>query len=517
MLIQPVYWSIFVVDVEGSGKRTNPEKLRMRDDLYGALMVAFARAGIPWDDCPAEDRGDGAYVLIPAHVPKPVLAGALVPALDAILAEPRASGQWPRLRLSLHAGEVTQDQEGSSGRDVDLAFALADAEPVRQALREDLTARLVLVVSETFFSAITHSGHPGLREGDFRPTPISTKQAAEPAWIRGPGTPVMPAPLIGDLAWQVRIRLPSGPVCGPGILATEQFVLTCAHLIPGGRESRHGVAVDFAGAPAGSASQLAEVDTWVARTPGGVDLAVLRLNAPVPLGAQPARVARLGQPSPGRRVTVCAAIPWPAEVVGPDGVAYETVRLRHSGDGEIQTGTTTRRCCAADCRPGTAVADDTSGHVIGMVVDSEERTDGTCPVIIPVDALVQRWAPLGSLLPAQHPRADPHPPATPHLSTPRPAGTRPVTGVLRFALEVADLPTLRTGAGRDQVIGQLRPDIAALVPRHTERRFDVLSLVRTCLDYPGGLDEMLAVLQTLEGDSVQLRRIMELRANLEDS
>ena len=78
-----VHRTIVVVDVEGFGDRcrTNPHQVAVRDGLYGAMRDAFGHAGIPWDDCGREDRGDGVFVLVPAEVPKGLLVESLPSAL----------------------------------------------------------------------------------------------------------------------------------------------------------------------------------------------------------------------------------------------------------------------------------------------------------------------------------------------------------------------------------------------------------------------------------------------------
>ena len=82
-----VHRAIVVVDVEGFGdqRRTNPHQVAVRDGLYRAMQDAFGSAGIPWDNCDHEDRGDGVFVLVPAEVPKALLAESLPPALVTAL------------------------------------------------------------------------------------------------------------------------------------------------------------------------------------------------------------------------------------------------------------------------------------------------------------------------------------------------------------------------------------------------------------------------------------------------
>src|ERR1051326_6890666 len=127
-----VHRTIVVVDVEGFGdpRRTNRHQLQVRDGLYRVTREAFDRAGIPWDSCDREDRGDGIFILVPAEIPKSLLAEALPPALMAALEDfnSRYTGQLPvRLRMALHAGEVAYDEHGVTGAAVNLAFRLLDA------------------------------------------------------------------------------------------------------------------------------------------------------------------------------------------------------------------------------------------------------------------------------------------------------------------------------------------------------------------------------------------------------
>ena len=81
----------------------------MRDGLYRAMQDAFGSAGIPWNNCDREDRGDGVFVLVPAEVPKALLAESLPPALVTALRAHNDGYPGPeriRLRMALHAGEV---------------------------------------------------------------------------------------------------------------------------------------------------------------------------------------------------------------------------------------------------------------------------------------------------------------------------------------------------------------------------------------------------------------------------
>ena len=66
------------------------------------------------------------------------------------------------------------------------------------------------------------------------------------------------------------------------------------------------------------------------------------------------------------------------------------------------------------------------------------------------------------------------------------------------------IPMLAGPSGRDQLIAALSQDMAGVIPRHAEARLDLYAIVRTCLDYPGGLQELRLQLRGFIGDSMLL-------------
>jgi hypothetical protein len=169
----PVHRSIVAVDVEGSTKRTNPVKGRIRRILYDLLERALRAAGIgPRHLEELADRGDGVLILIRPHddVPKTVLFGRLIPVLTALLAEHNATVTEPELQLRLravvHAGEVHDDGRGFYGDDIDVAFRLLNSPSVKRALREASAAPLVVVISEEIWDGIVR--HEYVEGGPYR-------------------------------------------------------------------------------------------------------------------------------------------------------------------------------------------------------------------------------------------------------------------------------------------------------------------------------------------------------------
>jgi Effector-associated domain 2/Trypsin-like peptidase domain len=285
--------------------------------------------------------------------------------------------------------------------------------------------------------------------------------------------------------WQVRVRLPAGPVCGAGILLSPAHVLTCAHVVPGGRTAPEGVAVDFPGS-AELRALPARIVEWFPPSADRGDLAVLMLDSPVPPDVRPAPVRHCGPVTTGRDVRLYRHSPgtghgaWvPARLTGPTASAVERVRLEGAEvtDFRLQLGFS-----------GTGVVDATSGEVIGMLIAEDLVTGSEAAWMVPVETVTGYW---------------------PDLLAPSPAElvARRAGAVMELVTAVSELPSMRGQHGRDQVVNLLRWQIASAISRHPERRFDVLGIVRACLDHAGGLLELLDVLRGLEGDIAAMRRV----------
>jgi hypothetical protein len=170
----PVSRLIFAVDIEGSTERTNLAKGKLRHSLYELLEQALELAGVAARHLePFTDRGDSVLILIKPHddVPKTLVLGRLIPILTTLLAEHNDSAGRPELRMRLravvHAGEIHEDDKGFYGDDLDAAFRLLEAQPLKKALKEAVDAPLILVVSEEIFNGIVQQGY--LDESSYRP------------------------------------------------------------------------------------------------------------------------------------------------------------------------------------------------------------------------------------------------------------------------------------------------------------------------------------------------------------
>lgn len=182
-----VHGTVLAVDVSAFGdlRRTNLDQVTVRRGLYGALRQAFDEAGVRWDDCHHEDRGDGVLVIIPSTVAKSILVERLPDRLDAALRAHNAGrpgNERIRLRLSLHAGEIQHDEHGVTSRAVNLAFRLLDAEEFKQAHARS-AGLLSIITSKWFFDEVVWHCANGERDA-YRQIRVVAKETDAVAWIR---------------------------------------------------------------------------------------------------------------------------------------------------------------------------------------------------------------------------------------------------------------------------------------------------------------------------------------------
>ncbi|NBH05075.1 tetratricopeptide repeat protein [Amycolatopsis sp. SID8362] len=187
-----VHRTILVVDVEGYGNahRTNDHRLSVRHGMYEILKIAFARAGLAWDKCDADDCGDGVMVLAPPDQPKSLFAETLPGQLVAALREHNgrhAREARIRLRVALHAGEVHFDEHGVAGAAINFTFRLIDAAPLRDALARS-PGVLAMVVSGWFFEEVVQHC-PGARPASYQRLPVEVKETNTIGWFCLPDQP----------------------------------------------------------------------------------------------------------------------------------------------------------------------------------------------------------------------------------------------------------------------------------------------------------------------------------------
>jgi class 3 adenylate cyclase len=168
----PTSHFVLVVDIEGFSRRSDPVQRSLRRAMYEVLKTAVDDAHLSWADFQPQDRGDGVIMLVRGDVSPVSLAGELVRALESGLAEKAATykeGHQIRLRVAIHQGLASPDDEGWSGDAVNTACRLVDAQPLRDTLAAAGQAHLALIVSDGYFQSVIRPGHRSIDPSTFVP------------------------------------------------------------------------------------------------------------------------------------------------------------------------------------------------------------------------------------------------------------------------------------------------------------------------------------------------------------
>jgi hypothetical protein len=195
--VPAVYRAIVCLDVQefSDHHRTHDHQITVRRGLYNSLDRAFDRAGVSWrKECYCEDRGDGALILVPPHIPKKLLVVDVIQELAAALADHNHihdEHAQIRLRMALHAGEVHHDEHGVASTAIILATRLLNVVPLKRALAQSSGALAVIASQQIFEDVIRHTA--ASRPTSYRKTQIPVNQTETTAWICLPDNPCPPA------------------------------------------------------------------------------------------------------------------------------------------------------------------------------------------------------------------------------------------------------------------------------------------------------------------------------------
>ncbi|HEV8556400.1 MAG TPA: hypothetical protein VGR06_08405 [Actinophytocola sp.] len=180
-----VHHTIVVTDIENftDPDRTNLDQLAIRRGLYEIIERAFAATRVDWTACKIEDRGDGVFVLIPADVPKALLATNMLSQLARLLRSynaHRLTRTGIRLRVAMHAGKVHYDPHGVTGCAINHAFRLIETRAFKSALRAS-TGSLGAIVSAWFYEEVIRH-YPVAEPGSYRRVRVRAVNGG--GWIR---------------------------------------------------------------------------------------------------------------------------------------------------------------------------------------------------------------------------------------------------------------------------------------------------------------------------------------------
>ncbi|WP_327723067.1 hypothetical protein [Streptomyces europaeiscabiei] len=188
---KPRYYLITVLDIERFGRRTDPTQQWLREQLYAIVEKALEQAGIGSDDVEAMcDRGDGCFLLLRPSVSKLDLTTRFLDALQTGLRGHAQRGNEEtalRVRVAMHAGEVSQDRRGWVGEALNTACRLVDLDSLRTTLAAASRSGLALAVSADWHDAVVRHDYPELPASGFREVPFVAKEITSYAWLRVPG------------------------------------------------------------------------------------------------------------------------------------------------------------------------------------------------------------------------------------------------------------------------------------------------------------------------------------------
>jgi hypothetical protein len=175
------------IDIEGFGSptRTDPIRAGLRRALDGLSRAAIER--VPHaDPLSAEgDAGDGKWLLFRSDLPKTSILQEFVPALEVGIRHHNRSASTAatlRLRVGVHHGEITVEDSGYSGEQLNHAFRIIDNDVIRNALK--ITRNdVVVAVSDDFFQKIIKPGYGALDPDVYAPVMISAKETTTVVWV----------------------------------------------------------------------------------------------------------------------------------------------------------------------------------------------------------------------------------------------------------------------------------------------------------------------------------------------
>jgi len=488
--------TILLVDVEkfGDHSRTDAQRVTIHGGLYDLLRDAFRAAGISWDSCHQEDRGDGAMVLAPAAIPKALFSDRLprhmASALHRYNRMHRAEERI-RLRMALHAGEVTFDSAGVVSSAVNTAFRLLAAAPLKEALQNSTGGALALIASSRFYFDVIRNS-PEFCPWAYSPIPADVKETSTIGWIAmlGPRGPVRWR--ARRESWRVRLRESAGGVIhGPGIMVGGRYVITSAHAAARALRLR---SHESAALPAGQVlfdvparprlgMQRAEIIFWrPAASSGklpGLGVAGLSVAGPVIRGiGEPAFRFDLGT---GARVVRLRAR------VSPNGIrdksAVWALLSGHDMDGQPRIPLSRLTDESPDITSGyhgSDVVDERTGDILGLAVIDASDGSREQAWLTPIGRIAEEWPLLRRMT---GPGSDDGP-AELRSRAPRSADILPLVDK---GLEV---PALANAQSRHRMVSELPLEVISTVPRSSADRADLAALLWSCARVPGALNEL---------------------------
>jgi hypothetical protein len=172
-----------LVDVESFGVpiRALSRQPGTRAGVCRVAAEALQADGVLWDACRPEDRGGGAFVLVPPECPK----GQGVPVLAVRWCGTTGhDAARARLRSTVRAQEVGFDEHDGMSTTLTTAFRLPDAARQKKLPANTRSALAMIVSRPVFGEVLRHSMTPDSTA--FHRVDMAVKEVRDTAWIALP-------------------------------------------------------------------------------------------------------------------------------------------------------------------------------------------------------------------------------------------------------------------------------------------------------------------------------------------
>ncbi|HWO61449.1 MAG TPA: hypothetical protein VNO31_15575 [Umezawaea sp.] len=191
---QLVYRLVVAVDIENYSRLDTLDQSLIQNRLREVLDFAARHAGLARDRWFRQLRGDGELAVLPADVDVAWVIAEFTDQLVTALADLRRTDPTEpalRIRVAMHHGTVAMGHFGVAGDTPVTTCRLLDSDNARNALTDETSADLVLVVSEQLYREVVASRFHGLAPDRFRPTLVTAKNKVYAGYLCS-GSPRMP-------------------------------------------------------------------------------------------------------------------------------------------------------------------------------------------------------------------------------------------------------------------------------------------------------------------------------------
>ncbi|NKZ02219.1 hypothetical protein [Actinomadura latina] len=206
--LRTLHRGMFAVDIASFGSRRDPDVQRyLRSSIHRIVRDSCRAAGLDWDACHHEDRGDGLFVIAGPDAGIDVLLQPLVVQLLAgVRRHNKLAGREAQiqLRVAVHAGYLQLDEHGATGVALNHLFRLLAAAPLKYRLAE-VSGDFALIVSHHLFEEVVAYSVGVIEPSAFTCVPVMVKETHDRGWVWLPpvaagGASVEPAAGTAQLA-----------------------------------------------------------------------------------------------------------------------------------------------------------------------------------------------------------------------------------------------------------------------------------------------------------------------------